>query len=512
MYEKRSSFKLKRNAISVGGIKTSNLLGVKWRFLKEHAEPGLRGVTDSNSDREEFSRVSFHALARPPHSSSHPESETDENSEASSDSFGSRSRKKKKKRSYRMSQEVAQNIQDELAEFDSKFPQISESFGAIMGQSDTAQTGDSAHGSGIRNSLFGVDSRQSSTEASTGRARFRSSVPSLYTRAQPYSVSAETSTDSAGPTPAPAAARLSESDKRHQNAVEEMARLSLLRAERKMSHRDKSAPSLQVEAARLASSQSPDFDLSTPKTPPPPPSEGDRPDSVSPTQSAPAEGESERGRSRTSGRVGDKGRERSQSPVIVWRPSARVKIAEDLPVELKSVFRDETPVDVEKRTLISEPQSHLKAWDEVHQKHKQQHSGRFKFNISPTKRKARLGYGAWYIHPSKWEYREKTEDKKQLKRVSPVIEERVKELTSEIPSKFIAKAYKRYIMRECKNNRTVPTYLEKTEELVIKKDKNDPRKSDESHGADADVDRISDMDMSRSALEPSISSMSHSKG
>ena len=44
---------------------------------------------------------------------------------------------------------------------------------------------------------------------------------------------------------------------------------------------------------------------------------------------------------------GEEERSRSPSPVIIWRPSARVQIATNLPPELKSVFVDEKKADTD---------------------------------------------------------------------------------------------------------------------------------------------------------------------
>lgn len=52
-------------------------------------------------------------------------------------------------------------------------------------------------------------------------------------------------------------------------------------------------------------------------------------------------------------------------------------------------------------------------------------------------------------------------------------ERRLRACNEEIPTKFIARAYKRYIVRECPTGARMPSYLNSTEELTVRKERGD---------------------------------------
>lgn len=161
---------------------------------------------------------------------------------------------------------------------------------------------------------------------------------------------------------------------------------------------------------------------------------------------------------------------RSTSPIIIWRPTARVRLARDIPPELKSAFLEETSptpshvlssaADLSSETSRSSRATAPKPRGRRHvnrpppQEVQQEVSTRHRRNM----------YGAWYLPKNKWSCREEPEDSRAQSRIAvdyynastrtaantenynPVLMEKAAKLQGDIPSLYISKAYKSYLM------------------------------------------------------------------
>ena len=166
---------------------------------------------------------------------------------------------------------------------------------------------------------------------------------------------------------------------------------------------------------------------------------------------------------------------RSPSPVIIWRPSSRVTVAKDLPKNLKSVYAQQ-----EKNVSYLEYQGvndNININDNINEtkenpqnqttdKPKSKIVHKEKWNSNKRKFPAPIEYGAWYIPPNKWVVRKKGEIIEETSKDStnPELERKATHLSETIPTLFISKMYKTYIMtHKDQNKRYLPKYLDNVE-------------------------------------------------
>jgi hypothetical protein len=169
---------------------------------------------------------------------------------------------------------------------------------------------------------------------------------------------------------------------------------------------------------------------------------------------------------------------RPDSPIIIWRPSARVQIADDLPPELVAeLLGHPSPSSTNggKNAAPSSPRSPRSprlgggggggdhAWN----------SGRGKGKPSFLKK----DYGAWYLRPKEWnksmtgELKNAYEKAQQVRvggtnsEVDRVIEEKSAELNQILPKLFISNAYREWLEKQDREHPEhalpMPHYLKK---------------------------------------------------
>ena len=213
---------------------------------------------------------------------------------------------------------------------------------------------------------------------------------------------------------------------------------------------------------------------------------------------------------------------RSPSPIIIWRPAARVKVATDVPPELlEDLLDDDDEEDLEQdgrhrpstlassRRMSSFHAAHspktdggknvttkastfkemsksksprLKPEHEMQQlanaKNKMPMSTLEKIKRRPKYRDFKHKYGAWYIKPDKWndcangraekvltiKGKGTSETEKMRQEMSTALDETQKKLEKKIPKLFITEQYRRYLLDQNKQSHTqalpLPHYLQ----------------------------------------------------
>jgi hypothetical protein len=213
---------------------------------------------------------------------------------------------------------------------------------------------------------------------------------------------------------------------------------------------------------------------------------------------------------------------RSPSPIIIWRPAARVKVATDVPPELledllddeeeemKTTNKQKRPSNIKRsRRMSSFHASHspkssngknvttkfstfkekaqsksprLKPDQEIialaNGKNKMPMSTLEKIKRRPKYRDFKHKYGAWYIKPDKWNAcangraekvltvkgKSKSETEKMRQEMSTALDETQKKLEKKIPKLFITEQYRKYLLEHNRQTNTqalpLPHYLQ----------------------------------------------------
>ena len=173
---------------------------------------------------------------------------------------------------------------------------------------------------------------------------------------------------------------------------------------------------------------------------------------------------------------------RPPSPIIIWRPSARVQIATDLPPELVAELLDGENVSGAGAAGKADGERHdfmqkgdlSSAGAAIAMKG---HSSKM-WRMKKKKKKRPRRYGAWYVKPSQWNDMmsgklEVTSSQHEQKGFSVdsdidrVIDGKVKEMKAVIPKLFIAKSYRAWLMKQNKTKPSdalpLPSYLARDE-------------------------------------------------
>ena len=214
---------------------------------------------------------------------------------------------------------------------------------------------------------------------------------------------------------------------------------------------------------------------------------------------------------------------RSPSPIIIWRPAARVKVATDVPPELLEDLledddsEDEVPQAAKRNSFIKKPIPQQEAAKKAVLKKSKRlstftSSHKTKENPKrpkPVKKKTdgtrrpdvhrpltdaekrkkkgidlKRNYGAWYIKPELWKdcaegkgekvlkTREATtsETEKMRQEMTKELDNNAKELEKKIPKLFITDQYRKYLMAQNKHAHSealpLPHYLQYNEDAA----------------------------------------------
>jgi hypothetical protein len=182
-------------------------------------------------------------------------------------------------------------------------------------------------------------------------------------------------------------------------------------------------------------------------------------------------------------------RTRSPSPVIIWRPNARVKLATDISPDLRAaLLGGESSKQAQANNTTGKQQQ------QQQQQQKKQRLPRIaprkkkpvrhipsSFDYTAPNRQPRPQYGAWYLPTKKWRLRypkeyEGDEDDSDgdtpRARIKEHHAKRDRELTkrqekcdAEIPSLYISRAYKSFVRHHRSNTTKMPKYLRNVSEF-----------------------------------------------
>ena len=169
---------------------------------------------------------------------------------------------------------------------------------------------------------------------------------------------------------------------------------------------------------------------------------------------------------------------RPPTPVIVWRTSAKVKLATDLPSELVEMLMEDPvneskPKRVQHRSSIMEsgppPVPLLKQKDAmlelseklirvipktIHPNYEEKDKVTRKLGATN-----RVKYGAWYMPIEDWHAEKSVSTSNVDLESDSAVDARLAELTTQIKDLEIAKAYKSYILEQTSREVPVPHYL-----------------------------------------------------
>lgn len=194
---------------------------------------------------------------------------------------------------------------------------------------------------------------------------------------------------------------------------------------------------------------------------------------------------------------------RSPSPVIIWRPTARVKVARDIPAELQSIFLGQKP-DRPERSSNADQYDHLSTigalvatapiqpYSARTHNHGRRHHRPLppppesSFTFRPRNTKKAPKYGAWYMPTKRWQVQgnEDNLDSDPSRLAASYLDPGVarpdnaknqalvtkaQELKHQIPGLYISKAYKSFIKDRAKKlssagNTRLPHYLQRVKD------------------------------------------------
>jgi hypothetical protein len=174
--------------------------------------------------------------------------------------------------------------------------------------------------------------------------------------------------------------------------------------------------------------------------------------------------------------------ERPVSPIIIWRPSARVQIADDLPPELLAELLGETgsksaTSNIAASSMTARP--FVQTSSSPKGSNSLQSGGSAIMNSQKNNGKSFLNkdYGAWYLKPKQWNDMmtgdlQQEYEKSQNARISgsdaeidKVIETKAKELDNVLPKLFISGIYREWLEKQEEEHPEsalpIPYYLKK---------------------------------------------------